>query len=44
MEPLVGLTGVLREKRLERGEPRSDAGEAQEGTQRRPWWRGVFGG
>jgi hypothetical protein len=27
-----------------RGEPRSGAGEAQEGTERRPWWRRVFGG
>jgi hypothetical protein len=27
-----------------RAEPRSDTGEAQEGAQRRPWWRRVFGG
>ncbi len=28
----------------ERAEPRSAAGEAQEDTERRPWWRRVFGG
>ena len=28
----------------ERAEPRSAAGGAQEGAQRRPWWRRVFGG
>jgi len=27
----------------ERAEPRPDAGGAQEGAQRRPWWRRVFG-
>jgi hypothetical protein len=39
MEPLVGLMGELRE----RGEPRSQALGAQEGAQRRPWWRRMFG-
>ena len=28
----------------ERAEPRPDAPGAQEGTQRRPWWRRVLGG
>jgi len=28
----------------EGGEPRPDAAGAQEGVQRRPWWRRVFGG
>ena len=42
MEPLVELVGELRERRQERGEPRSHAPGAQEGTQR-PWWRTVFG-
>ena len=28
----------------ERAEPQPAAGEAQEGVQRRPWWRRVFGG
>ncbi len=27
-----------------RGQPQSAAGEAQEGVQRRPWWRRVFRG
>jgi hypothetical protein len=27
-----------------RGEPQPATGEAQEGAQRRPWWRRVFGG
>jgi hypothetical protein len=43
MEPLVELMGELRERRQERGEPRSHAPGAQEGAQRRPWWRRVFG-
>jgi hypothetical protein len=43
MEPLVGLEGELGERRQVRGEPRSDAPGAQEGTQR-PWWRRMFGG
>ena len=42
MKPLVGLMGELRERRQERGEPRSHALDAQEGVQR-PWWR-MFGG
>jgi hypothetical protein len=32
------------EEEPERAEPQSAAGEAQEGTQRRSWWRRVFGG
>ena len=32
------------EEEPERAEPWPAAGEAQEGTQRRPWWRRVFGG
>jgi len=32
------------EDESEGAEPRPAAGEAQEGTQRRPWWRRVFGG
>jgi len=43
MKPLVELMGELRERRQERGEPRSHAPGAQEGVQR-PWWRKVFGG
>ena len=43
MKPLVELMGELRERRQERGEPRSHAPGAQEGT-RRSWWRKVFGG
>jgi hypothetical protein len=42
MKPLVGLMGVMRERRQERGEPRSHAPGHQEGTQRL-WWRRVFG-
>jgi hypothetical protein len=43
MELLVELMGELRERRQDRGEPRSHAPGAQEGAQR-PWWRRVFGG
>ena len=43
MKPLVELMGELRERRQERGEPRSHAPGAQEGAQR-PWWRRMFGG
>jgi hypothetical protein len=43
MKSLVELMGELRERRQERGEPRSHAPGAQEGVQR-PWWRRVFGG
>jgi hypothetical protein len=43
MEPLAGLMGELRERRQERGEPRSHAPGAQECAQR-PWWRRMFGG
>jgi hypothetical protein len=32
------------EEEPERAEPRPDALDAQEGVQRRPWWRRVFGG
>jgi uncharacterized coiled-coil protein SlyX len=32
------------EEEPQRAEPRPAAGEAQEGTQRRPWWRRVLGG
>ena len=39
MRPLVELMGELRE----RGEPRSHAPGAQEGTQR-PWWCRAIGG
>jgi hypothetical protein len=42
MKPLVGLMGELRERRQERGEPRSHAPGAQAGAQR-PWWRRWFG-
>ena len=42
MKPLVELMGELRERRQERGEPRTYAPGAQEGVQR-PWWRRVFG-
>ena len=41
---LVELMGELRERRQERGEPRSHAPGAQEGAPRRPWWRRMFGG
>jgi hypothetical protein len=41
MKPLVELMGELRERRRERGEPRSHATGAQEGVQR-PWWRRMF--
>ena len=43
MTPLVGLMGELRERRQERGEPRSGPPGQQEGVKRR-WWRRVFGG
>jgi hypothetical protein len=43
MKPLVELMGELRERRQERGEPRSHAPGAQEGA-RRSWLRRVFGG
>ena len=43
MKPIVELMGELRERRLERGEPRSHAPGAQEVAQR-PWWRRMFGG
>jgi len=43
MKPLVELMGELRERRQERGEPRSHAPGAQEGA-RRSWWRRIFGG
>jgi hypothetical protein len=43
MKPLVELMGVLRDRRQERGEPRSHAPGAEEGAQR-PWWRRMFGG
>jgi hypothetical protein len=42
MKPLVELLGELRERRQERGEPRSHAPGAQEDTQM-SWWRRVFG-
>ena len=42
MKPLVGLMGELRERRQERGEPRSRVPGAQEGAQRF-WWRRMFG-
>jgi hypothetical protein len=32
------------EEEPERAEPRPATGGAQEGTQRRSWWRRVFGG
>ena len=38
MKPLVELVGELRERRQERGEPRSHPPGAQ-----RPWWRRVIG-
>jgi hypothetical protein len=38
MKPLVELMGELRERRQERGEPRSHPPGAQ-----RPWWRRVIG-
>jgi hypothetical protein len=34
---------LLRIEEPERAEPRPDASGAQEGAQRRPWWRKVFG-
>ena len=43
MKPLVELMGELRERRQERGEPRSHAPGAQEGAQS-PWWHRMFGG
>ena len=43
MKPLVELKGELRERRQERGERRSHAPGAQEGTQR-PWWCRAIGG
>jgi hypothetical protein len=43
MKPLVELMGELRERRRERGEPRSHATGAQDGVQC-PWWRRWFGG
>ena len=43
MKPLVKLMGELRERRQERGEPRSHAPSAQEGAQR-SWWHRMFGG
>jgi hypothetical protein len=43
MKPLVELMGELRERRQERGQPRSDSGRAQKGVQT-AWWRRVFGG
>jgi hypothetical protein len=43
MKPLVELMGELRERRQERGEPRSHGPGAQEGAQRL-WWRRWFGG
>jgi hypothetical protein len=45
MKPFVELMGELRERRQERGQPRSDAPGTQEGAgERRSWWRRVFGG
>jgi len=41
MKPLVELMGELRERRQERGEPRSHVLGAQDGAQR-PWWRRMF--
>jgi hypothetical protein len=38
MKPLVELMGELRERRQDRGEPRSHPPGAQ-----RPWWRRVIG-
>jgi hypothetical protein len=43
MKPLVGLVEGSRERRQERDESRSHAPGAQEGTQRRPRGRRVFG-
>ena len=43
MKALVELMGTLRERRQERGEPRSEAPGTQEVAQR-PWWRRMFGG
>jgi hypothetical protein len=43
MKPLVELMGELRERRQERGEPRSHAPGAYESI-RRPRWRLMFGG
>jgi hypothetical protein len=43
LKPLAELMGELRERRQERGEPRSHGPGAQEGTQRSQWRR-VFGG
>jgi hypothetical protein len=44
MKPLVELMGELRERRQERGEPRSHAPGARGGTGRRSWWRTILGG
>jgi hypothetical protein len=43
MKPLVEVMGELRERRQERGKPRSHAPGAQAGVQR-PWWRRLLGG
>jgi hypothetical protein len=42
MEPLVERMGEIRERKRERGEPRSHAPGVQEGVQR-SWWRRMFG-
>jgi hypothetical protein len=42
MNRLVELMGELRERRQERGEPRSHDPGAQEGAQS-PWWLSIFG-
>jgi hypothetical protein len=42
MTPHMGLMGELRERRQERGEPRSHAPGTQEGAgERRSWWRRI---
>ena len=43
IKPLVELMGELRERRRERGEPRSHAPGVQEDVQR-TWWRRILGG
>jgi hypothetical protein len=43
MKPLVGLMGALRERKQDRGQPRSHAPGAEEGAQR-SWWRRILGG
>ena len=43
MKPLVELMRELRERRQERGEPRSAAAGSHEGAQR-PWWRRMVRG